>query len=205
MDHASLPCLAIIVHFAMVLDLARKLILRSALVLILTLFKGNGGEMNRITHVRRSLGTLGLLLVLASAVGCAPSLIVGPLTHQQEERDHLLNRARQAGMSTDLLDRVLPPLTPEEKRLADEQDHSCRSSYLRKDGFTWTGSGLVAAAAGLTIGGAYATGTNDSTGKLIFGVSAGTMAALGSGLVAIGGIIQQRFTDRGCMTKAYAK
>jgi hypothetical protein len=31
------------------------------------------------------------------------------------------------------------------------------------------------------------------------------MAALGSGLVAIGGIIQQRFTDRGCMTKAYAK
>jgi len=52
-----------------------------------------------------------------------PSLIVGPLTHQQEERDHLLNRARRAGMSTDLLDRVLPPLTPEEKNLADEQDH----------------------------------------------------------------------------------
>jgi hypothetical protein len=161
--------------------------------------------MNQITHVRRSPGTLGLLLVLASAVGCAPSLIVGPLAHQQEERDHLLNRARQAGMSTDLLDRFLPPLTPEEKSLADEQDHSCRSSYLRKDGFTWTGSGLVAAAAGLTIGGAYATSNNDTTGKLIFGVSAGTMAALGSGLVAIGGIIQQRFTDRGCMTKAYVK
>ena len=120
--------------------------------------------MNQITHDRRSPGTLGLLLVLASAVGCAPSLIVGPLTHQQEERDHLLKRARQAGMSTDLLDRVLPPLTPEEKSLADEQDHSCRSSYLRKDGFTWIGSGLVAAAAGITIGGAYATSNNDSTG-----------------------------------------
>lgn len=170
-----------------------------------TLFEGNSGEMKQIRHVRKGPSTLRLLLVLVSAVGCAPSLIVGPLTHQQEERDHLLNRARHAGMSTDLLDRVLPPLTSDEKSLADEQDRSCRSSYVRKNGFTWTGSGLVAAAAGLTIGGAYATSNNDTTGKLIFGVSAGTMAALGSGLVAIGGIIQQRFTDRGCMTKAYAK
>jgi hypothetical protein len=80
--------------------------------------------MNQITHVRKSPGTLGLLLVLASAVGCAPSLIAGPLTYQQEERDHTLNQARQAGMSTDLLDRVLSPLTPEEKSLADELDHS---------------------------------------------------------------------------------
>ena len=161
--------------------------------------------MIQTTHVRRSAGTLGLLLVLASAVGCTPSTIIGPLAHQQEERDHLLNRARQAGMSTDLLEKVVPPLTPEEKRLADEQTDSCRSSYVRKNGFTWTGSGLVAAAAGLTIGGAYATSNNDMTGKLIFGVSAGTMAALGSGLVAIGGIIQQRFTDRGCVTKANVK
>jgi hypothetical protein len=130
--------------------------------------------MNQITHILKGSGTLGSLLVLASAAGCAPSLIVGPLTHQQEERDHLLNRARQAGMSTDLLDRVLPPLTPEEKNVADEQDHSCRSSYLRKDGFTWTGSGLVAAAAGLMIGGAYATSNNDMTGMPIFGLSAGT-------------------------------
>jgi hypothetical protein len=134
-----------------------------------------------------------------------PSTIIGPLAHQQEERDHILNRARQAGMSMDLIERVLPPLTPDEKGLADEQNHSCRSSYVRKNGLTWTGSGLVAAAAGLTIGGAYATGNNDMTGKLIFGVSAGTLAALGSGLVAIGGIIQQHFTDRGCVTKANVK
>lgn len=154
---------------------------------------------------KRSLGKLGLLLALASPVGCVPSTIVGPLAHQQEERDHLLDRARKAGMSTDLLEKVVPPLTPEERRLADEQTDSCRSSYVRKNGLTWTGSGLVAAAAGLTIGGAYATGNNDMTGKLIFGVSAGTFAALGSGLVAIGGIIQQHFTDRGCVTKANVK
>ena len=148
---------------------------------------------------------MAFLLVLASAVGCAPSTIIGPLGHQQEERDRLLDRATHAGMSTDLLERVLPPLTPQEMRLADEQNHSCRSSYLRKNGFTWTGSGLVALAAGLTIGGAYATSSNDMTGKLIFGVSAGTMAALGSGLVAIGGIIQERFSDRGCVTKVSVK
>jgi len=146
-----------------------------------------------------------LLFVLTTATACAPSTIVGPLSHQQEERDYLLNRAKQAGMSTDLLERVLPPMTPDENRLAGEQNHSCRSSYVQKNGFIWTGSGLVAVAAGLTIGAAYATSNNDMTGKLIFGVSAGTMAALGSGLVAIGGIIQQRFTDRGCVSKAYVK
>jgi hypothetical protein len=145
------------------------------------------------------------IFLLVISVGCTPSMIIGPLAHQQEERDDLLNRAKQAGMSADLLERAFPPLTPDEKSLADEQDHSCRSSYLRKNGFTWTGSGLVAVAAGLTIGGAYATSTNDSTGKLVFGVSAGTMAALGSGLVAIGGIIQQGFTDRGCVAKAKVK
>lgn len=161
--------------------------------------------MDQTTNGVRDVRIFGLILWLVSAVGCAPSTIIGPLSHQEEERDHLLIRARRTGMSTDLLERVLPPLTPEEKVLADEQDHSCRSSYLRKDGFTWTGSGLVAAAAGLTIGGAYATSNNDMTGKLIFGVSAGTMAALGSGLVAIGGIVQQRFTDRGCVTKLTVK
>jgi hypothetical protein len=157
------------------------------------------------TNVGRSARSLGLLLLLASAVGCTPSNIIGPMSHQQEERDHLLNRARQAGMSTDLLEKVAPPLTPDEQRLAEEQDHSCRSSYVRKNAFTWTGSGLVAAAAGLTIGGAYATSSNDMTGKLIFGVSAGTMATLGSGLVAIGAIIQERFTDRGCVTRLNVK
>jgi hypothetical protein len=158
-----------------------------------------------VRRSKRSLGKVGLLLALASPAGCVPSTIVGPLAHQQEERDHLLDRARKAGMSTDLLEKVVPPLTPEEGRLADEQTDSCRSSYVRKNGLTWTGSVLVAAAAGLTIGGAYATGNNDMTGKLIFGVSAGSFAALGSGLVAIGGIIQQHFTDRGCVTKANVK
>jgi hypothetical protein len=148
---------------------------------------------------------MGALLVLASVVGCMPSTIIGPLAHQQEERDHLLVRASRAGMATDVFEQVLPPLTSEEKILADEQDHSCRSSYVKKNGLTWTGSGLVALAAGLTIGGAYATSNNDTTGKVIFGVSAGTLAALGSGLVAVGGIIQQRFTDRGCVTKMTVK
>lgn len=161
--------------------------------------------MIQTTNGVRDARIFGLILWLVSSVGCTPSMIIGPLAHQQEERGYLLNRARQEGMSTDLLERVLPPLTPDEKSLSDEQDHSCRSSYLWKNGLTWTGSGMVAAAAGLTIGGAYATSNNDSTGKLVFGVSAGTMAALGSGLVAIGGIIQQRFTDRGCVTKANVK
>jgi hypothetical protein len=148
---------------------------------------------------------LRALLVLASAAACAPASIVGPLSHQREERDYLLTRARRAGMSVGLLEKVVPPLTPEEERLAGEQDASCRSSYLWKNGLTWTGSSLVGVAAGVTIGGAYATSNNDNTGKVIFGVSAATMAALGSILVALGGIGQQRFTDRGCMSKVTAK
>jgi hypothetical protein len=116
-----------------------------------------------------------------------------------------MGRARNSGMSTELLEKVMPPLTSEERILADGQDHSCRSSYKWKDGLTWTGSGMIAAAAGLTIGGAYATSANDMTGKLAFGVSAGTMATLGSGLVALGGIVQERFSDRGCVTKVTVK
>lgn len=71
-----------------------------------------------------------------------------------------------------------------------------------KNGLTWTGSALVGIAAGVTIGAAYATSNNDTNGKLVFGVSAGTMAALGGVFVAVGGIMQQRFTDRGCTSKA---
>jgi hypothetical protein len=143
---------------------------------------------------------LVLLLAFGSAVGCSPSTIIGPLRHQQEERGYLLRRAREAGVTTNLLEKVFPPLTNDEAILADEQDGSCQSSYIRKNASLWTGSGLVAASAGLTIGGAYST---DS--KLAFGVSAGTMAAVGSGLVAIGGIIQQRFSDRGCVTRLHVK
>ena len=103
-------------------------------------------------------------------------------------------------MPTTLLERVVPPLTPDETKLAGEQDASCRSSFVRKNALIWTGSGLIAAAAGLTIGGALATSSDSSTGKLVFGVSAGTFATVGSGLSAIGAIVQQRFTDRGCTT-----
>ncbi|MDB4983360.1 MAG: hypothetical protein JWM82_4112 [Myxococcales bacterium] len=156
--------------------------------------------MTRATRALR----IGSLLMLAGTA-CAPSTIIGPLSHQQEERDRLVLRAITFGMSTDLLEQVMPPLTSEERILADEQDHSCRSSYKWKDGLTWTGSAMVAAAAGLTIGGAYATSNNDMTGKLAFGVSAGTMATLGGGLVALGGIIQERFSDRGCVTKVTVK
>ena len=64
------------------------------------------------------------------------------------------------------------------------------------------GSALVGVAAGVTIGAAYATSNNDTNGKVLFGVGAGTMAALGSVFVAVGGIMQQCFTDRGCTSIA---
>ncbi len=104
-------------------------------------------------------------------------------------------------MSAELINTVAPPLLPEEEQSIQKEDASCRSSYTWKNGLTWTGSILVAMAAGLTIGGAYATGLNDTTGKILFGVSAGSLAALGSGLVAVGGIVQQGFGDRGCWVR----
>jgi hypothetical protein len=42
---------------------------------------------------------------------------------------------------------------------------------------------------------------SDNTGKIAFGVSAGTLTTLGSGLVAVGGVIANGFTERGCVTK----
>jgi hypothetical protein len=149
-------------------------------------------------------GLLVLPLALATVAGCAPSTIVGPLSHEQEEREHLLDRARTAGLPTDLLEKVVPPLTPEEMRTQQEQDSSCRASYVWKNGLTYTGSGLVAAAAGITIGGAYATGNSDET-KAIFGVTGGTMALFGTILVAVGGILQNSYTDRGCVTRLSTK
>jgi len=147
-------------------------------------------------------GRLAVLLVLASTPGCVASNIVGPLSHQREERTQLRDRASAAGTSVEVLDTVFLPLTPEEEQRAHAEDASCRSSYMWKNGFTWSGSALVGVAAGITIGAAYATSNNDTSGKVIFGVSAGTMAALGSVFVAIGGIVQQRFTDRGCTSTA---
>jgi hypothetical protein len=144
---------------------------------------------------------LGLLIVLGAASGCVPSSVVGPLQHERDEREILLTRSRKSGLSDAVLNTVVPPLTPEELQSMKVESDSCRSSYLWKNGLTWTGSVFVAVGAGITIGGAYATGNNDTTGKVIYGVSAGTLAALGSLLVAIGGIVQQRFTDRGCWVR----
>ena len=146
-----------------------------------------------------------MILILTSAASCTPSSIVGPLAHEQEEREHLLVRARTTGSSERVLDLVAPPLTPYEEWLARVQNNHCQSSYVWKNGLTYTGSVLVALAAGITVGGAYATGNNDLTGKVIFGVSAGTLAALGSGFVAIGGILQQRSSDRGCVARVTEK
>jgi hypothetical protein len=153
---------------------------------------------------------MGLLLVLAAAPGCTPSSVIGPLQHERDERDKLLTRwaertdrapARATVVPEEILSALFPPLTPEEVQSIQKENASCRSSYMWKNALTWTGSVFVAAAAGITVGGAYATGNNDTTGKLLFGVSAGSLAALGSGLVAIGGIIQTGFTDRGCWVK----
>lgn len=150
------------------------------------------------------------LLVLAAASGCVPSSVMGPLQHERDAQAKLLTRwaeradqapSRKSGVTWELLNALFPPLTPEEVQSIQKENASCRSSYLWKNGLTWTGSVFVAAAAGITIGGAYATGNNDTSAKILFGVSAGSLAALGSGLVAIGGIIQQGFTDRGCWVR----
>ena len=152
------------------------------------------------THLR---GFVSLLL-LTCGVGCSHSQIVGPLSRQEDEREHLFDRARAAGVPTDVLQKVVPPLTADELRLAEEQDDSCRSSYGWKNGLTYTGSGLIAVAAGLTIGGTYATGNSDTT-KQIFGVTGGTTALFGTLLVAIGGIIQNHYSNHGCGTKLSIK
>jgi hypothetical protein len=70
-----------------------------------------------------------------------------------------------------------------------------------KNGLTWTGSILVAAAGGITVGGAYVSGISDTANKVLLGVSVGSLAALGSALVAVGGIVQSGFTDRGCWVR----
>jgi hypothetical protein len=151
-----------------------------------------------MTHKR---ATMGLLLVLAAAPGCTPSSVFGPLQNQRDQRDQLLRRAQGSSVSVELLNVFAPPLTPEEVQGIARENDSCRSAYMWKNALTWTGGVLVAVAAGVTIGGAYATGNNDTTGKIAFGVSAGSLAALGGVLVVVGGIINQRFTDRGCVVK----
>jgi hypothetical protein len=146
--------------------------------------------------------TMALLVVLAAASGCVPSSVIGPLQHEGDERIKLVTRTRNSGVSEETLNAVVPPLTPEETQSIEKENDSCRASYLWKNGLTWTGSLFVATAAGVTIGGAYATGNNDLNAKIAFGVGAGSLAALGAGLVAIGGLIQQGFTDRGCWVRS---
>ena len=144
------------------------------------------------------------LSVLAGAAGCTPSYIVGPLSHVDEERDVLLARARAAGTSEQTINAFIPLQSTQEGAIAREQDASCRNSYMWKNGLTWTGSILIAAAAGFTIGSAFLASNknnNGNTGEIEFGVSAGTLATAGSGLVAIGGIIANGFIDRGCQSK----
>jgi hypothetical protein len=144
---------------------------------------------------------MGTLLLSAAVSGCVPSSVFGPLQHEQDERERLLTRSKKAGVSEDVLNSIDPPLTPEEAQAVQPQNKSCRASYLWKNGLTWTGGIMVGVAAGFTIGGAYATSLDDTNGKVLFGVSAGSLAALGSVLVAVGGIVQQGFTDRGCWVR----
>jgi hypothetical protein len=145
--------------------------------------------------------TIATVLVLAFAPGCVPSHVIGPLRHEREERERLVVRAQASGVSLEVLNSVVPPLTPSEDQTMNEQTDSCRASYMWKNGLMWTGGGLVALAAGSTVVGAIATGNSDSTSKIIFGVSAGTLAALGTLFQVVAGVIQVNFSDRGCVVK----
>jgi hypothetical protein len=141
------------------------------------------------------------VVVLATVPGCVPSHVVGPLRHERDEREELVKRARSSGVSMEVLNAVVPPLTLEEERQIEEETESCRASYLWKNGLTWTGGVLVGIAAASTIAGALATGNSDTTGKIAFGISAGTLAALGTIFQVIAGVIQVDFADRGCVVR----
>jgi hypothetical protein len=145
--------------------------------------------------------TIGLLLILVSAPACTPGKVFGPLQFQSDQRDELMRRAQGSGVAVELLNVIAPPLTHEELQAIAQQNGACRTAYMWKSALTWTGGVLVAVAAGVTIGGAYATGINDVTGKIVFGVSAGSLATLGGVFGVIGDIIHQYFTDWGCVVK----
>jgi hypothetical protein len=123
------------------------------------------------------------------------------LRHELDERQRLVMRARASGAPSELLNAVVPPLTPAEEQTMEEETQSCRASYLWKNALMWTGAGLVAVAAGSTIVGALATGNSDTTEKIVFGISAGTLAASGTIFQIIAGIIQVGFSDRGCVVR----
>ena len=141
------------------------------------------------------------LILVAAVTACVPFNVIGPLQHEQDDRERLRLRARSAGASEEILTAVAPPLTAAEVSSFRAESDSCRSSYLWKNGLTWSGGTFVGAAAALTIGGVYATDLTNGTDKILFGVSAGSLAALGSILVIAGEIVQQHFTDRGCWVR----
>ena len=141
------------------------------------------------------------MLALVIAPGCTPCRVFGPSQRQLDERQEILNRARGAPVPVEVLNVLAPSLTRDELEAVRQENASCRASYLWKSGFNWTGGALVGIAAGVTIGGAYATALSDATIKVAFGVSAGSLAALGAIFEAIGGLVQQSYTDRGCVMR----
>jgi hypothetical protein len=152
-----------------------------------------------MARARRKAGAMALTAVLVAA--CVPSNVVGPLRRAEDERGRLLVRARASGVSLDVLNAVVPPLSPKEEQAMSEQDYSCRVSYLWKNGLTWTGGSLVGVAAGSTILGGIATRNSNPSAQIAFGVSGGSLAALGGILQVIAGIVQIGFSDRGCFVR----
>jgi hypothetical protein len=142
-----------------------------------------------------------MALAVVLVAGCVPWNVVGPLRREEDERERLLVRARASAVSLEVLNAMVPALSPEEEAAMSEQDSSCRASYLWKNGLTWTGGSLVGIAAGSTILGGIATGNSDTYEKIAFGISGGTLAALGGILEVIAGIIQVGFSDRGCFVR----
>jgi hypothetical protein len=140
-------------------------------------------------------------LALVSVMGCIPAEVVGSLRREENERERLLLRARGSGASVEVLNAIVPPLTRLEEQGMQAQDSSCRASYLWKNGLSWTGGSLIAVAAGSTIIGGVATGYNATFAKIFFGVSGGTLAALGGIMQVAAGIVQTRFADRGCIVR----
>ena len=109
----------------------------------------------------------------------------------------MLARARSAGVSNDLINTVAPPLTVEEEKTMYKETGSCRTSYMWKNGLSWTGSILVAGAGGVALAGASTTADR----QVLLGASIASLATLGTVLVAVGGLVQTGFTDRGCWVK----
>jgi hypothetical protein len=68
-----------------------------------------------------------LLLVLGTASACTPSSVIGPLQHESDERDKMLVRAKNAGVSEELISTVAPPLTVDEEKGMFRETTSCRA------------------------------------------------------------------------------